>query len=342
MDQDLYRILGVGRTAHHDEIRGAYRKLAKEYHPDRNPGDKAAEEKFKQISAAFDILGDPEKRKKYDNGEIDASGRETPGGFYSDSRGGRGRGSENFGDFSDIFGDVFGRTSAGGFNMRGMDYRYHLEIDFLEAVNGGTHQVTLPEGQTLDIRIPPGARDGQTLRLRGKGQVCGTGERNSIAEVIELDDPVLTRREEKDVIPAIAVEIAHGHIDHRERRPDEAERHEDVARPVGAHADARPAAEQDRHPRRDGERQEKTVWFRVTAWERDAELVSQYLTKGRQVLIVGEVEEARPFTDRDGNQRASLEVTARTIRFVGGRGDGTGGTDTFQREPARAQGNGSS
>lgn len=91
---------------------------------------------------------------------------------------------------------------------------------------------------------------------------------------------------------------------------------------------------------RDGERQEKTVWFRVTAWERDAELVSQYLTKGRQVLIVGEVEEARPFTDRDGNQRASLEVTARTIRFVGGRGDGTGGTDTFQREPARAQGNG--
>ena len=92
---------------------------------------------------------------------------------------------------------------------------------------------------------------------------------------------------------------------------------------------------------RDGERQEKTTWFRVTAWERDAELVSQYLTKGQQVLIVGEVEESRAYTDRDGNQRASLEVTARTIRFIGNRGDGTGGGGgDFQREPARAQGNG--
>ena len=89
-----------------------------------------------------------------------------------------------------------------------------------------------------------------------------------------------------------------------------------------------------------GQRQEKTTWFRVSAWRREAELVSQYLTKGRQVLIIGEVEEARAFTDRDGNQRASLEVTARTIRFIGGRGDGTGGTGDFQREPARAQGNG--
>src|SRR5688572_15707538 len=104
MDQDLYRTLGVARSANHDEIRGAYRNLAKEYHPDRNPGNKAAEEKFKQISAAFDILGDPDKRKKYDAGEIDASGRETPGGFYGDARGGRYKTSENFGEFSDIFG----------------------------------------------------------------------------------------------------------------------------------------------------------------------------------------------------------------------------------------------
>jgi single-strand DNA-binding protein len=89
-----------------------------------------------------------------------------------------------------------------------------------------------------------------------------------------------------------------------------------------------------------GQRQEKTTWFRISAWRRDAELASQYLSKGRQVLVIGEIEEARTFTDRDGNQRASLEVTARTIRFIGGRGDGTGGGD-FQREPARAQGNGS-
>src|SRR5688572_10437541 len=146
MAQDLYQILNVKRASSNDEIRTAYRKLAKEFHPDRNPGNQAAEEKFKQISAAFNILGDPEKRRKYDAGEIDAGGRET-GGFHGGGRYGYGGGADSFGDFSDIFGDFFGRTGqggagagaaggAGGFNMRGMDYRYHLEIDFLEAVNG--------------------------------------------------------------------------------------------------------------------------------------------------------------------------------------------------------------
>lgn len=90
----------------------------------------------------------------------------------------------------------------------------------------------------------------------------------------------------------------------------------------------------------DGQRQEKTTWFRVTAWRRDAELVSQYLSKGRQVLVIGEMEDARPFMGNDGQPRATLEVTARQIRFIGGRGDGagTGGGD-YQREPAPARGN---
>jgi single-strand DNA-binding protein len=89
-----------------------------------------------------------------------------------------------------------------------------------------------------------------------------------------------------------------------------------------------------------GQRQEKTTWFRINAWRRDAELASQYLSKGRQVLIIGELEEARAYTDKDGNQRASLEVTARTIRFVGSPNEGgsSGGGD-FQREPARTQNN---
>ena len=93
----------------------------------------------------------------------------------------------------------------------------------------------------------------------------------------------------------------------------------------------------------EGQRQEKTTWFRVTAWRRDAELVSQYLSKGRQVLIIGEVEEARAFTDRDGNNRASLEVTARTIRFIGSRGDNSSTSNNdFASEPVGASGGGGS
>jgi len=87
----------------------------------------------------------------------------------------------------------------------------------------------------------------------------------------------------------------------------------------------------------EGQRQEKTTWFRITAWRRDAELVSQYLTKGRQVLIIGELEDARPWTDREGNARASLEVTARTIRFVGGRGDSAGSSEDFSQAPVAAR-----
>ncbi|MDI9547352.1 MAG: single-stranded DNA-binding protein [Chloroflexota bacterium] len=91
----------------------------------------------------------------------------------------------------------------------------------------------------------------------------------------------------------------------------------------------------------DGQRQEKTTWFRVTAWQREAELASQYLSKGRQVLVIGEVEEARPWTDRDGNQRASLEVRARTIRFIGGRGDaGMGGGYGDEEHAASGSGSG--
>jgi len=210
MDQDLYRILGVTRTANHDEIRGAYRKLAKEFHPDRNPGDKPAEEQFKRISAAFDIIGDPDKRKRYDAGEIDAGGRDTPGGFYTDGRNARHKPTDNLGDFGDVFGDFFGRSSqgGGGFNMRGMDYRYHLEIDFLEAVNGIKKRVLLPEGETLDINVPSGVVQGQVLRLKGKGGPgVGRGQAGDALIELKIRAHPFFEREGDDIILDLPITI---------------------------------------------------------------------------------------------------------------------------------------
>jgi DnaJ-class molecular chaperone len=205
MDQDLYRTLGVSRGASHDEIRGAYRKLAKEFHPDRNPGNTDAEEKFKRVSAAFDILGDPEKRKKYDAGQIDGGGRETPGGFYGDGRYGRHKPGD---DFSDLFGDMFGRSAGGGFNMRGMDYRYHLEIDFLEAVNGIKKRVLLPEGETLDINVPSGVIQGQVLRLKSKGGPgVGRGQPGDALIELKIRTHPYFEREGDDIILDLPITV---------------------------------------------------------------------------------------------------------------------------------------
>jgi DnaJ-class molecular chaperone len=184
MDQDLYAVLGVKRTASNDEIRRAYRQLAKDLHPDQNKNDKKSEEKFKRVSAAFAILGSPEKRKRYDAGEIDAMGNERANPFYRDySGGGFGREHDSGfggggGDFSDIFGDLFGRRGpSGAFTMRGMDYRYNLEISFLEAANGVKKRVQFPDNETLDITVPSGVESGQTLRLKHRGGPgAGRGE----------------------------------------------------------------------------------------------------------------------------------------------------------------------
>jgi DnaJ-class molecular chaperone len=195
MNKDLYAILGVKRTASNDEIRRAYRKLAKDLHPDQNKNDKKAEEQFKKVSAAFAVLGNPEKRKRYDAGEIDAMGNERANPFYREYAGGAqgfgkeyagGFGGGGAGDFSDIFGDLFGRRGQGGaFTMRGMDYRYNLEISFLEAVNGVKKRVQFPDNETLDITVPAGVESGQTLRLRHRGGP-GAGRGEAGDALIEL------------------------------------------------------------------------------------------------------------------------------------------------------------
>lgn len=184
MNEDPYKVLGVKRTATQDEIKKAYRKLAKALHPDLHPDDARKEAEFKAVSAANDLLSDPEKRKRFDAGEIDASGQErAERQYYRDYAGqdaGRrydpNSGMGGFEDASDIFSDLFGRRqrgSAGGFqqelNARGHDVRYHLDVDFIEAALGAKRSVTMPDGNGIEISIPPGLKDGQTLRLRGKG-----------------------------------------------------------------------------------------------------------------------------------------------------------------------------
>lgn len=170
MADDPYKVLGVKKDAAADEIRSAYRKLAKKHHPDLNPNDKAAEEKFKAVSLANDILSDPEKRARYDRGEIDAAGAErAPQGNWRNYAGaGAGGGAGGFGGFEDMFSNIFEQRAHGP--ARGQDDRYSVKAGFLEAVNGGTKRITLPDGQSLDVKIPPGTEEGAVLRLRGRGQ----------------------------------------------------------------------------------------------------------------------------------------------------------------------------
>jgi DnaJ-class molecular chaperone len=190
MSDDPYKILGVPKTATQDEIKKAYRKLAKSLHPDLHPDDAGKQAEFQAVSAAHDLLRDPETRRRFDAGEIDASGHERAerryyheyagqdaGARYDAGPGGQGFAGRGMGDedLSDLFSELFGRRrggfgdSAGTFNARGADLRYHLEVDFLDAARGVKRAVTMPDGKSIEIAIPAGVRDGQTLRLRGKG-----------------------------------------------------------------------------------------------------------------------------------------------------------------------------
>jgi len=190
---DPYSVLGVAKTASDDDIRKAFRKLAKKHHPDLNPGDKKAEAKFKEIGQANDLLSDKEKRRRFDAGEIDDAGNEMPPrGFYRDQAGGpggakyaRSGGQEEFVDMGGIFSEMFGQRrgfggggedfGAGGFDMGSMPVTYTLPIPFLVAARGGKQRVTMPNGKTLDIDVPEGAIDGQTLRLKGQGMPGSNG-----------------------------------------------------------------------------------------------------------------------------------------------------------------------
>ncbi|MDF1792193.1 MAG: DnaJ C-terminal domain-containing protein [Thalassobaculaceae bacterium] len=202
---DPYKVLGVSQSAGQDEIKAAYRKLAKKYHPDLNQGDDAIALKFQEVSSAYDLLGDPTKRKRYDRGEIDLEGRERRGrgSFWSKGwkarsgqpGGGPGSGRSSTFNFDDEFdgdagsGDPIeeilkqwraskpgaaGPTSGGGARAaprrNSQDLRYRLKVPFVEAITGIKKRVTLSDGKVVNLTIPPATEDGTVLRLKGQGK----------------------------------------------------------------------------------------------------------------------------------------------------------------------------
>ena len=233
MSEDPYKVLSVSREAKADEIRSAYRRLAKKHHPDLNPGNKAAEEAFKAASAAYAIIGDEEKRKRFDKGEIDASGQERPergfyrqyaegtdgrayGPFGAGAQGGAHSGAQGFEGFenlNDLFGDYFSRSQGArggrGFRARGADVEYTLSVDFLDAVKGAKRRLNLPDGSSLDVTIPAGVEEGQALRLSGKGNPgFGGGVAGDAYVHISIRPHPFFRREGKDLHLEVPVTLA--------------------------------------------------------------------------------------------------------------------------------------
>jgi len=203
--KDPYSVLGVPRGASEDEIKRAYRRLAKKLHPDLNPGKRAIEQQFKDITAAYDFLSDPQRRARYDRGEIGADGAERMQGFrYAD---GTRRGAQGapHSAFDDIIAEFLGRARRAGAAGPAPEASETLRLSFLEAARGGKRRVTLADGRSLDVAIPAGIDAGQRLRLRSP-----LGD--TFLE-IEIESHPLFTRKERDIhieVPVTLVEAVLG------------------------------------------------------------------------------------------------------------------------------------
>jgi DnaJ-class molecular chaperone len=216
--KDPYEILGVQRTADEAAIRAAYRKLAKKHHPDVNPNKPDAAARFGEISSAYDLLSDKEKRGRFDRGEIDAEGHEVQRQYYRDTPG-----NEHYGpaggfsqeDLEAFFAQQFGQAGrrsdwgATGRVRPGRDMQYSLTVSFVDAASGTTRRLALPDGKTLDVRIPPGTEDGHVLRLRGQGGpgFNGAPAGDALIEITVAPDPRF-HRDGDDIITDVPVTLS--------------------------------------------------------------------------------------------------------------------------------------
>jgi len=223
--KDPYEVLGVAKTASEADIKKAFRSLAKKHHPDKHAGDAAAQKRFQEISGAYDILGDKDKRAQYDAGVIGPDGnprgfdpRQGAGGFrqghpFGSGFGGFGGGGQGGarefhfsfddgagggGGFEDIFADLMGGARRGGRQSRqikGEDFSATVTVSFDEAAKGGTRRVVLQNGEQIDVKIPVGVRDGQTIRVKGRGGAGQGGGPNGdvLLTVSVAPHPTMTR-----------------------------------------------------------------------------------------------------------------------------------------------------
>ncbi len=216
MAADPYTTLGVSRGASEKDIKSAYRKLAKELHPDRNKDNPQAADRFSEVTSAYDLLSDKDKRAQFDRGEIDADGNPAMpfggGGFGGNPGGGMGGGFQGFGggegiDLDDILGGMFGGRGGGGrrgFNPRnrppprGANVQYRLKVPFVDAATRQEQRITLGDGKTIDLKLPAGVEDGTQMRLKGKGEP-GPGGAGDATVIIEIAPHAFFRRDGDDV-----------------------------------------------------------------------------------------------------------------------------------------------
>jgi DnaJ-class molecular chaperone len=222
---DPYATLGVARNATEKDIKSAYRKLAKELHPDRNKDNPKAAERFSDVTKAYDLLSDKDKRARFDRGEIDADGNPAMpfgmggggfggGGFHPGAGGARGFSAQDFEgfggaeglDIGDIFEGLFGRGGMGGATAgrrpppprKGANVQYRLRVPFADAASLKAQRITLADGKTIDLKLPAGVEDGTQMRLSGKGEPGPAGPGDALVTIMIEPHPFF-RRDGDDV-----------------------------------------------------------------------------------------------------------------------------------------------